>query len=103
MTLDFALHHKGSLIDGIQMHPHLKKWVESKYPISINTDDSGIFCTTLTKEYMLIAKVFDLDERRLSEIVLDSVDHAFDDDVKMRLRKDIQSVVEELIVAKTRR
>ncbi|KAL7490818.1 hypothetical protein ACHAWT_000460 [Skeletonema menzelii] len=99
MTLDFALHHEGSLIDGIQMHPHLKKWIECNYPISINTDDSGIFCTTLTKEYLLIAKVFEFDEKKLEEIVLDSLDHAFDDDIKARLREDIQSVV-ELIVAR---
>lgn len=98
MTLDFALHHEGSLIDGIKMHPHLKQWVESNYPISINTDDSGIFCTTLTKEYLLISKVFELDEKKLSEIILDSVDHVFDDGIKARLRRDIQSVVEMMKV-----
>ena len=100
MTLDFASHHEGSLIDGIKMHPHLKKWIECNYPISINTDDSGIFCTNLTKEYMLIAKVFELDERKLSEIVLDSVEHAFDDDIKAKLRNDIQSMVEMMVAKK---
>jgi len=99
MTLDFALHHEGSLIDGIKMHPHLKQWVESNYPISINTDDSGIFCTTLTKECLLISKVFELDEKKLSDIILDSVDHVFDDDIMTRLRNDIQSVVEMMKVA----
>ncbi len=93
MTLDFALHHEGSLIDGIKMHPYLMKWIDSNYPIIINTDDSGVFCTNLTKELLLIAKVFELDEKKLSEIVLGSVDHVFDDDVKSRLRNDIQSVV----------
>ncbi len=103
MTLDFALHHKGSLIDGIKMHPHLKQWVESNYPISINTDDSGIFCTTLTKECLLISKVFELDVKKLSEIILDSVDHVFDDDIKARLRDDIQSAVEMMKVKMTDR
>ena len=97
MTLDFALHHEGSLIDGMTMHPHLKKWIDTGYPISINTDDSGIFCTDLTKEFLLIAKVFGLDEKRLSKIILDSVDHVFDEDIKDRLRSDIQSVVGEMI------
>ena len=97
MTLDFALHHEGSLIDGMKMHPHLKKWIDIGYPISINTDDSGIFCTNLTKEFLLIAKVFGLDEKRLSKIVLDSVEHVFDEDIKDRLRNDIQSVVDEMI------
>jgi adenosine deaminase len=97
MTLDYALHHEGSLIDGMKMHPHLKKWIDTGYPISINTDDSGIFCTNLTKEFLLIAKVFGLDEKRLSKIVLDSVEHVFDEDIKDRLRSDIQSVVDEMI------
>jgi adenosine deaminase len=98
MTLDFALHHEGSLIDGIKMHPHLTKWIDLKYPISINTDDSGVFCTNLTKEMMLVAKAFDLDEKKLSEIVLSSVDHVFDDDVKTRLQNDIQSVTEMMMM-----
>lgn len=97
MTLDFALHHEGSLIDGMKMHPHLKKWIDTGYPISINTDDSGIFCTDLTKEFLLIAKVFGLDEKRLSKIVLVSVEHVFDEDIKDRLRSDIQSAVDEMI------
>jgi adenosine deaminase len=97
MTLDFALHHEGSLIDGMRMHPHMKKWIDTGYPISINTDDSGIFCTNLTKEFLLIAKVFCLDEKRLSKIVLESVDHVFDEDIKDRLRSDIQSIVDEMI------
>ena len=98
MTLDYALHHEGSLIDGIKMHPHLKKWIECNYPISINTDDSGIFCTNMTKELFLIAKVFDFDEKKLSTIVLDSVDHVFDDDIRVKLRNDIQSVLVEMMI-----
>jgi len=86
------------LIDGIKMHPHLTKWIDLKYPISINTDDSGVFCTNLTKEMMLVAKAFDLDEKKLSEIVLSSVDHVFDDDVKTRLQNDIQSVTEMMMM-----
>ncbi|KAL3790056.1 hypothetical protein ACHAWO_004813 [Cyclotella atomus] len=78
MTLELALHHGGNLIGGLKMHPQLQKWIERKYPFSINTDDSGIFCTNLTKEYLLVAKVFGLHENDLADIAIRAVDHIFD-------------------------
>jgi len=46
-------------------HPHIRKLLSLNYPISIHTDDSGIFNTTLTKEFLHILhalnlKVFDI-------------------------------------------
>ena len=60
MTLELSLHKEGNLLDGMKLHPQLRKWLEKKYPISINTDDSGLFCTNLTKELLLVAKAHHL-------------------------------------------
>ena len=37
-------------------HPHIRKLIKHSYPFSINTDDSGLFSTSLTKE---ITHMFD--------------------------------------------
>jgi adenosine deaminase len=78
MTLELAMHHGGNLMDGLKSHPQLEKWIDMRYPFSINTDDSGIFCTNLTKEYLLVAKVFGLSNEELSNIVIRTIDHIFD-------------------------
>jgi len=63
MTLELANHTNGSLLDGMKMHPQLGKWIAKNYPISINTDDSGLFCTNLTKELLLVSKAYHLNEK----------------------------------------
>lgn len=91
MTLELSSHHGGNLIDGMKIHPQLGKWLENGYPISINTDDSGLFNTNLTREILLVAKAFHLGKRELVNIILNSVDHIFDPsgETKSRLRKDV--------------
>ena len=95
MTLELANHTNGSLLDGMKMHPQLGKWIEKKYPISINTDDSGLFCTNLTKELLLVSKAYHLNEIELGNIVLNSIEHIFDStgDTKSRLRAAIQDQI----------
>ncbi|KAL7485956.1 hypothetical protein ACHAW6_011550 [Cyclotella cf. meneghiniana] len=78
MTLELALHYGGSLVDGMKTHPQLGQWIRTRYPFSINTDDSGIFCTTLTKEFLLVAKAFHLSEDDLLDILVRSIDHIFE-------------------------
>ena len=74
MTLELANHtNAGSLLDGMKMHPQLGKWIDKKYPISINTDDSGLFCTNLTKELLLVAKAHNLNEKELGNLILNSL------------------------------
>ena len=96
MTLELALHHEGSLVDGLRSHPQLDRWLESEYPISINTDDSGLFCTNLTKELLLVAKACNLHERAITDIVSNSIEHIFDSsgETKSRLRKAIHDALE---------
>ena len=95
MTLELANHTNGSLLDGMKMHPKLGKWIKKNYPISINTDDSGLFCTNLTKELLLVSKAYNLNEIELGNIVLNSIDHIFDStgDTKSRLRTYIQDQI----------
>lgn len=99
MTLKLALHHKGNLMDGMKRHPQLEKWLENAYPININTDDSGLFCTNLTKELLLVAKAFCLDEEQIGDAVLSSVEHIFDNrrGVKSRLKEDICAVINSYV------
>eukprot|EP00584_Thalassiosira_punctigera_P009569 CAMPEP_0172544432 /NCGR_PEP_ID=MMETSP1067-20121228/14595_1 /TAXON_ID=265564 ORGANISM="Thalassiosira punctigera, Strain Tpunct2005C2" /NCGR_SAMPLE_ID=MMETSP1067 /ASSEMBLY_ACC=CAM_ASM_000444 /LENGTH=406 /DNA_ID=CAMNT_0013330997 /DNA_START=14 /DNA_END=1230 /DNA_ORIENTATION=+ len=85
MTLELALHHGGNLIDGMKIHPQLGKWLDASYPISINTDDSGLFGTNLTKELLLVAKAHNLRKSELGNIILNSVDHIFCQRVKLSL------------------
>lgn len=89
MTLELALHHGGSLLGGMKRHPQLEKWLDSQYPISINTDDSGIFCTNLTKEFLLVANAFGLGKDDLANIVMKSVDHIFDRAEREDLKQDV--------------
>lgn len=42
-------------------HPHVRKLLSLNYPISIHTDDSGIFNTTLTKEFLHIMHALNLN------------------------------------------
>ena len=77
MTLELAKHYSGSLLEGLKKHPQLKNWLEQKHPISIGTDDPGVFHTTATKELLLLQKAFGLHKSDLQRISLESIDQAF--------------------------
>jgi len=47
-------------------HPFLRTWLDLRYPISINTDDRGIFDSSLTKELLYVKDAMQLD---LADIV----------------------------------
>uniref|UniRef100_A0A7S4WC74 Adenosine deaminase domain-containing protein n=2 Tax=Ditylum brightwellii TaxID=49249 RepID=A0A7S4WC74_9STRA len=91
MTLELAQHHEGSLIEGLRGHPQLSKWLKNQYPISINTDDSGVFNTTLTRELLLLVEAYGVDEFTIRKIILNSIDHCFEqsDDVRFVLRENV--------------
>ena len=92
MTLELATSFHGNLIEGLKCHPRLKHWLETDYPFSVSTDDSGVFHTDPTKELLLMSIAYNLDEMSLKKIVLQSMDHAFcDDTTKNRLESMIES------------
>lgn len=102
MTLELNSHHGDSLVDGLRMHPRLKKWIETDYPISLNTDDSGLFCTNATRELLLTAKAFHVGEVVLSRIIVDSLSHIFESSKTVqsklsdRVQKRMKDVIESL-------
>jgi adenosine deaminase len=74
----------------LKCHPRLGRWLEY-YPISVSTDDSGVFHTDPTKELLLLAIAYNLNEDSLKKIVVQSMDHAFCDDKTKERLKDAMS------------
>lgn len=92
MTLELARSFHGNLIEGLKCHPRLGHWLESDYPISVSTDDSGVFHTDATKELLLLAIAYNLDEASLKDIVMQSIDHAFcDEKTRERLKEAMKT------------
>lgn len=88
MTLELATSFRGNLIEGLKCHPRLGHWLETDYPVSVSTDDSGVFHTDPTKELLLVAIAYNLDEAALKKIVIQSVNHAFCDvETRERLKE----------------
>lgn len=68
---------------------HLQEWITSSLPFSLATDDKGVFCTTLSKEYKIAAKYFALTETDLWNIAYSSIDYSFasgDDKIRLKTR-----------------
>jgi hypothetical protein len=53
-------------------HPHIRKLLKSSYPFSLNTDDSGIFSTTISSEiqHMFYAVGMDIGDIIRSEGII---------------------------------
>ena len=94
MTLELARHHSGSLLDGLRQHPQLCSWLQNGHPLSIGTDDPGVFHTSPTKELMLLQKAFGLERTDLVKIVKQSMEQAFCSD---KTRKIIQERIQRFL------
>eukprot|EP00977_Amphora_coffeiformis_P024577 scaffold16330_cov172-Amphora_coffeaeformis.AAC.11 len=94
MTLELARHMDGThltLLEGLQQHTNLREWVEKGHPLTIATDDPGVFGTNLTKELWLVARTFGMDKDFFRRLVIESMDFAFCDEatketIRTRLR-----------------
>ncbi|KAF9612036.1 hypothetical protein IFM89_037494 [Coptis chinensis] len=64
----------------IQDH-HFADLYNSKHPITLCTDDTGVFSTSLTHEYSLAASAFGLGEKELFQLGRNSIKYIFADDV----------------------
>lgn len=60
----------------ISSHPFGLLWKRG-VPITLNTDDPGVFATSLTSEYLKAAKYFSLEKEDLHRIALQSIQAAF--------------------------
>lgn len=47
------------------------------HPVALCTDDSGVFCTSLSREYAIAATAFELTHLQLEELALGAADYAF--------------------------
>jgi len=75
---------------------HFKEWgIEKRgHPLAICTDDMGVFKTSLSREYFLIAKNFDLSQKEMTKIARDVIDIIFASDlVKESLRRKFDCFV----------
>ncbi len=50
-------------------HPYLRTWLDLQYPISINTDDRGIFDSSLTLQLLHVKDAMKLDLADLVQIL----------------------------------
>lgn len=53
----------------------------------LQTDDKGVFSTSLSEEYSIAAQTFSLSTTDLFELSLLAVNYIFDEDVKQELMK----------------
>ena len=106
MTLELAGGAAGggegeSLASGLRKHPTLKHWLDIGYPVSISTDDAGVFNTTATNELALVCEAFGMDAWRITGIVWASLDHVFEPSrrVRSRLARDVSVGIKKLLKA----
>jgi adenosine deaminase len=70
-------------------HP-LLDFLQHDHPLSISTDDAGVFNISLSSEYVMVAESLQLSHRTVFGMALRSVDCIFETDtVKQRLRDAI--------------
>lgn len=51
----------------------------------LQTDDKGVFSTSLSEEYSIASQTFSLSRKELFEISLKAVDYIFDENIKKEL------------------
>lgn len=101
MTLELEKRAEGDLLHGLRQHPALKQWLDLNHPISICTDDSGVFDTCLSKELILVHHAFGIELEALGSIILASIEHAFcGEDLKSDLNQCISARIEYIMKEK---
>jgi len=82
---------KGQIISHYDVHPFVD-YYKKGHPITLSTDDKGIFLTTLTKEYVIAGNTLSLSHNDLFNLSYHSIDYIFQDDkVKESLREKFLS------------
>ncbi|MCL7051617.1 hypothetical protein MKW94_012803 [Papaver nudicaule] len=67
---------------------HFIDLYKSKHPMVLCTDDTGVFSTTLSREYSLAASAFGLGRKEMFELTRSAIEFVFaDDGVKISLRE----------------
>ncbi|KAF7149591.1 hypothetical protein RHSIM_Rhsim02G0110500 [Rhododendron simsii] len=96
----FDLHHFGCLDDNnmhVQFAGIAADLHKAKHPIVLCTDDTGVFSTSLSREYALAASTFGLGRSNMFQLAQNAIDFVFADDaVKMELREIFYSAETKL-------
>lgn len=96
MTLELHKPADGDLVHGLRQHALLRDWVAQGHPLTIGTDDPGVFHTDPTRELLLLLQCLGLTVAQLAEILLRSVDYAFcEEATKDRIRMEMINAAEE--------
>ncbi|XP_043696057.1 N6-mAMP deaminase isoform X1 [Telopea speciosissima] len=76
---------------------HFADLYNAKHPLVLCTDDTGVFSTSLSREYSIAAASFGLGKREIFQLGRDAIEYAFaDDGVKKDLREIFDSTVKKL-------
>uniref|UniRef100_M8B1E7 Adenosine deaminase-like protein n=1 Tax=Aegilops tauschii TaxID=37682 RepID=M8B1E7_AEGTA len=81
----------------LELH-HFADLYNAKHPLSLCTDDSGLFSTSLSNEYYLVASTFGLSKAELFRLAQGAVEFVFaGDEVKKSLRAVFERAAAERI------
>ena len=61
----------------MRAHPTIGRWLEEGYPISVNTDDVGVFGSNSSAELFRVAEAFELSKVRVLDLACGAVLGAF--------------------------
>ncbi|KAM0897040.1 hypothetical protein ACQ4PT_022823 [Festuca glaucescens] len=82
----------------LELH-HFADLYNAKHPLSLCTDDSGLFSTSLSNEYYLVASTFGLSKAELFRLAQGAVEFVFaDDEVKKSLRAVFERAAAGLVM-----
>lgn len=83
-------------ISSLDIH-HFADLYSSKHPVILCTDDSGVFSTSLSREYSLASTTFGLEKKEMFELARSAIDFIFaDNGVKEELVEIFNSASMEL-------
>jgi hypothetical protein len=86
VEINIVSNHRLSAVDSYKKHPFLT-FLRLGMPVSLSTDDEGIFQTTISTECEVAVKNSDIEYSELKQMSYNSIEHAFvDDDTKDGLK-----------------
>ncbi|XP_017000254.2 adenosine deaminase-like protein [Drosophila takahashii] len=74
---------KTGTVPNLEEH-HIKRIMAAEAPKVVCTDDSGVFDTTLTQEFLLAAQTFGLTQKQCIDLTLEAVHHSFASDEEQK-------------------
>lgn len=84
------------IFDNIKDYP-LKKFIDKKIKITVNTDNMTVSNTSLKKEYMNLIKYLEIDKNDIKNLLLNSANAAFTtEDIKQILIRKIEDGFSDL-------